>query len=417
MNRVTVMASGTRGDVQPAIALAKALVEQGHQVSLLAGKNFRRWIESHGLTAVPTRVDMQALMESEGGREWVERGHNPLVQKRLMKKLIDRYGWEMAMDSWDACRNADAIISSFTSDTYASAFAEKLRVPQISMPLQPALIATRDGRSVPNAPRPRGPSVLNLWFSKALIEPFPWQLYGELTSRVRQELGLPPQTARENQVVRRRTLTLQAFSPSVVPHPADWPPNVHTTGYWFLDDSPVWEPPPELVSFLESGEPPIYVGFGSMTGRNAGQTTRLLVDSLEKSGQRAIVSAGWAESGDVRVPDSMFRIDDVPHSWLFPRVAAVVHHGGAGTTAAGLRAGVPSLIIPHFADQPFWGKRVHDLGAGPKPIARHRLSVDNLAAGIVEAVTDARLRERSAALGETIRSEQGLDEALRRIEL
>ena len=415
MSRITVIASGTRGDVQPAVALGKALSLRGHDVAILAGANFREWIESHGLTAVPSRVDVQAIMNSESGREWVDRGHNPIAQKNLMQKLIDETGWLLAMEAWEACQGADAIVSSFTSDTIATAVAEKLGVPQISMPLQPALFATRDGRSVPNAPVPGRASLLNLWFSKLLIEPFPWQMYGPLTRRLRSELGLPEQSGRENLEQRLRMLTLQAFSPAVVPHPADWPDSVHTTGYWFLDERATWKPPPDLVSFLDGGEPPVYVGFGSMTGRKAERATRIVLEGLARAGRRAILASGWA-GVDADLPESVFRVEAVPHGWLFARVAAVAHHGGAGTTAAGLRAGVPSLVLPHFADQPFWGRRVHALGVGPKPLAPHKLTVERLAPAIEAVTTDAEMRRRAETLGRTLRSEDGLGSAVSLIE-
>lgn len=212
-------------------------------------------------------------------------------------------------------------------------------------------------------------------------------------------------------------LTLQACSRSVVPHPNDWPANVHTTGYWFLERDREWEPPFELVSFLKAGKPPVYIGFGSMTGRKRDQTTQLILDGIAMSGQRAIVASGWAGLDRVSLPDEVFQVDAVPHDWLFPRVAAVVHHGGAGTVAAGVAAGAPTLVVPHFADQPFWGQRIHDLGVGPRPIPRHRLSAENLARGIEEAVGNSQIRQNAAALSARVRAEDGLGQALRHLAL
>ena len=413
---ITMIAVGTRGDIQPAIALGKALKQRGHRVRILASSNFRNWIHQHGLESAEATVNIQQLMESEGGVEWVEKGHNPLVQGRIMKRLLDQTGWALVWEAWQACEDADAIISSFTSDAYVTAMAEKLNVPQISMPLQPALIATRDGRSVMNAPFPNRTTAINRWFSQLILEPYPWQMLGDLTTRLRQELQLPPQSAKENKAARQKILTLLAYSPHVVPHPTDWPPNVHTTGYWFLDEQPNWQPPAALQAFLDAGSPPVYIGFGSMTGRNAAQTTNLILDALAISGQRAIVGSGWAGLGSKSLPDSMFQIESVPHSWLFPRMAAVVHHGGAGTTAAGLRAGVPSFIIPHFADQPYWGLRVHALGVGPKPQPRHKLTAQKLADGIETAVSDPTIKQNAAALGAKICAEDGVANAVTLIE-
>jgi UDP:flavonoid glycosyltransferase YjiC (YdhE family) len=410
---ITIIAQGTRGDVQPAVALGQALQAQGYRVRILASTNFREWIAGHGLEPAGARVNIQELMESAGGVEWVERGHNPLVQQRLMKKLLDRHGAQLAQDAWTACQGADAVISSFTSDAYVTAIAEKLDIPQICAALQPALIATRDGRAVLNGPLPGRRSIINKWFGKLLIEPAPWQLLGDITNNLRRELGLPPQSGRENIATRRQCLHILAYSPHVVPHPADWPPNVHTTGYWFLDEAPDWTPPAGLQAFLEAGPPPVYIGFGSMTRRDPQRTTQLILNALAICGQRAVVSAGWAGLGQRDLPADIFLLREaVPHHRLFPHMAAVVHHGGAGTTAAGLRAGVPTLIIPHFADQPFWGQRVYDLGVGPRMIWRHKLTATKLAQGIDRAVSDPQMKRQAEELGAKIRAEDGTGRAV-----
>jgi sterol 3beta-glucosyltransferase len=207
-------------------------------------------------------------------------------------------------------------------------------------------------------------------------------------------------------------LTLMGYSPHVVPHPADWPAHFHTTGYWFLDEEERWQPPAGLVDFLAAGEPPVSIGFGSMTGRDPRRLTEIVAGAVAQSGLRAVLLSGWAGLGELALPDTIYCLPGAPHSWLFPRVAAVVHHGGAGTTAAGLRAGVPSLIIPHFADQPFWGRRVHALGAGPQPIPRPKLTVDNLAAALRELVAGTGLRRQAHALARKIAQEDGVATAV-----
>jgi UDP:flavonoid glycosyltransferase YjiC (YdhE family) len=412
MTRITIIASGTRGDVQPAIALGKVLQTAGYQVRILASPNFRGWIEGFGLETAPSQLDIQEVMASEGGQEWVERGHNPVVQMRVMKKLLDKNGWQLVREGWEACQGADVIISSFTSDAFAVTIAEKLQVPHFSMPLQPTMIATRDGRCLPSAPFPNRVSRINEWFGKLLIEPFPWQLYGPHTNRLRREIGLAPQTNRENIAARKRMIILHAISQHVVPRPADWPLNFHITGYWFLDEELDWQPPAELVDFLAAGPPPVYIGFGSATSSDPAAMTRLIVEAVQQSGQRAILLSGWAGIGQVDLPPEILRLDSAPHNWLFPRMATVVHHGGAGTMAAGLRAGVPGVVIPHMVDQPYWGQRVWSLGVGPKPVSRHKLTAVNLAKAIHQAVTDETMRQNAAALGAKIREEDGLGNAL-----
>lgn len=412
--RITIIAYGTRGDVQPAIALGTALHTRGHQVRVLAGASFHDWIRAHGLEPGQTGVDIQKIMESEGGVAWVEEGHNPLRQIQLMKRLLDQSGWPQAWDAWQAAQDADLLISGFTSDVYATAIAEKLGIPHARMLLQPTF-TTRDGRALLSAPWPDRRSIVNQWFAQAIMEPFPWRLLGEITTRLRRELGLAPQSAGDNAAMRRALPTLLAYSPAVVPHPDDWPANAHTTGYWFLNEVDDWRPPESLQRFLEAGPPPIYIGFGSMTGRNPERLTRLIRDAVAQSGERALVAAGWSGLGAGLVADGLLPIGSTSHPWLFARVAGVVHHGGAGTTAAGLRAGRPTLIVPHFADQPFWGQRVHALGVGPRPIPRQQLTAARLAVGLCELRAPA-LRERAAALGGRISLEDGLSQAVTVIE-
>lgn len=416
MKTIVIIAFGTRGDVQPAIALGKALHGRGYRVRLVASANFRAWIEAHGLEVAPSQVDIQAIMRSEGGVEWVEKGTNPMAQMRLMKRLLVRSGDQMVWDAWLGSQDADVVISSFTSDVYVTAVAEKLDIPHISMPLQPALIPTRDGRVVLNAPFPNRSSAINYWFGKWMLEPYPWRLLQKQIHVLREKLRLPPQTASANLLARQRMLVLLAYSTHVVPHPADWPQNVHTTGYWFLDEQETWEPPASLQAFLADGAPPVYLGFGSMTGRDVAGMTRLLLDAVQQSGQRAVLLSGWAGVGQIDLPPTIYRLDRAPHSWLFPRMMAVVHHGGAGTTAAGLRAGVPSVIVPHMADQPYWGQRVAALGVGPTPIPRPKLTAVKLAEAIRIASNNSNIRQRATKLGAKIRAEDGVETAVRLIE-
>jgi sterol 3beta-glucosyltransferase len=201
------------------------------------------------------------------------------------------------------------------------------------------------------------------------------------------------------------------FSPSVIPQPSDWK-DAKVTGYWFLDEGNTWTPPQALTDFLQSGPAPVYIGFGSMGSRKPEETANLVLEALAKTKQRAILLSGWNGMKSDNVPDSVFLVDSVPHSWLFPKVAGVVHHGGVGTTAAGLRAGVPTTIVPFFGDQPFWGARIAELGVGTQPIPRKNLTSDNLAAAIQTLVTDKGMKQRASDLGKKIRAEDGIANVL-----
>lgn len=413
---ITIIAFGTRGDVQPAIALGRALQASGHRVRILASVGFKSWIESYGLDAATTTVDIKAMMESEVGAEWIEHGVNPIKQIGIMKRLLNERGMVMVTDAWHACQDAEAIITSFTSDVYGVSIAEKLGAKHISMPLQPSLVATRSGAATINAPIPHRDSWLNYLVGKLIIEPIMWQWYGDFANRFRTELlGLPPQTRPQNSAAQRKMLVVHGYSEQVIPHPRDWPDNMFTTGFWFLDEGHAWQPPAALLDFLATGPAPVCVGFGSMTGRDPQAVIRLLIEAVTHSGQRAVLLSGWAGGGDVDLPSTVFRLDAAPHDWLFPRMSAVVHHGGAGTTAAGLRAGVPSVIVPHLGDQPLWGQRVEALGVGPRAIPRPKLTATRLGQAIRRAATDPVMRQRAQMLSAKIRQEDGIGVAVRLI--
>jgi sterol 3beta-glucosyltransferase len=201
----------------------------------------------------------------------------------------------------------------------------------------------------------------------------------------------------------------------VISPPPDWPETAHVTGYFWLDTADGWQPPLALQAFLDAGAPPVYVGFGSMTGQDPEKLGTLVLDALHQCGQRGVLATGWGGLHTGQLPPDVFVLDSAPHAWLFPRMAAVVHHGGAGTTAEGLRAGVPSVIVPFIVDQPFWGARVRALGAGPAPVPLKKVTPARLTQAIHSAVTDAGMRQRAQQLGAVLRAEDGLGCAVQHV--
>lgn len=179
-----------------------------------------------------------------------------------------------------------------------------------------------------------------------------------------------------------------------------------------LDPPTDWQPPAALEDFLETGPLPVYVGFGSMPSQRPEDAAAMVVEALQRNGLRGVLYGGWGGLRPEDLPEQIYVTGPVPHNWLFPRMAAIVHHGGAGTTAAGLWAGVPNIVTPFFGDQPFWGRQVHALGVGPQPIPRSKLTVDNLSEALHTVTTDTQLRERAAALGQRIRAEDGVARAV-----
>jgi sterol 3beta-glucosyltransferase len=253
------------------------------------------------------------------------------------------------------------------------------------------------------------------WFSHQVVRQILWQGTRARDAAIRRQILHIPAAPFWGPQPSDRYPTLYGFSPAVIPMPVDWQ-NTAVTGYWFLDVASDWIPPASLTKFLEGGERPIYIGFGSMGSRSPEATANLVLQAVEKAGQRAILLSGWGGLRADNVPDSVYLIDSVPHDWLFPRMAGVVHHGGAGTTAAGLRAGIPTIIVPFFGDQGFWGQRVADLGVGTAPIPRKQLTVERLAQAMQTAMSDPVMRQRAANLGAKIRHEDGVGNAVAIVE-
>jgi sterol 3beta-glucosyltransferase len=256
-------------------------------------------------------------------------------------------------------------------------------------------------------PAPQSDSVFNRWMGY-LTEWFTWRISGNVVNALRQRLNLLPHTTLSYSKVGKQIPALYAFSRYVVPPTNDT--NSYTTGYWFFNE--LFTPPADLEQFIRAGEPPVYVGFGSMPSSDPQRTIMTISEALARLGQRGILARGWSQGEVKDLPDHLFVLDKTSHTWLFPQMAALVHHGGAGTTAAGLQAGRPTLIVPHMGDQPYWGRRVSELGVGPKPVKRHDLTVDRLTENIEMMLTDQTMQSKAQHLGGQIRGEDGVKNAV-----
>ncbi len=413
--KIVITSHGTRGDIQPYLALAVGLQSAGHQVTLATSYSYTEWIQGYGVQAHPTPFDIQ---------EFTQRPETQVVIKsrnfiRLMRVMRDmtRENAEGQDAVWAAIQGADLVIQSPTSSGALEA---------VSLRGVPAVFAV----PLPFAPTRAFPSFFSLSrfslgggynaFTHWLMHGVLWSALGRpITNPLRKKLGLRAWRSFGEVLAQTRALGtpwVYGFSAHVIPKPADWDEYQHVTGYWFLDSPPDWQPAPELAQFLESGSPPIYIGFGSMGTDNPERQTQLALRALELSGQRGVLAAGWGGLTRQATPPNVLFVDNVPHNWLFPRVAAVVHHGGAGTTAAGFRAGVPNIVTPFAGDQIAWAERVEMLGVGPRAPEMKKLTAEKLAGAINVAVNDESLRARAAALGEKIRAENGVARAVEIIE-
>jgi len=407
--KITFIAIGTRGDVQPTIALAKSLLQIGYNVTVVASIHFQSWIEDHGIKVVPSNINFHELMTSQVGHEWVENGGDTTKYFQYTRSIFDRFGLQMMKDALSGCAGARVIVSNHLSQIYAASIAEKLGAIHISMHLMPTLVRTSHWWPMSELLLSGSKAGGALQFDTWLIGPVIWQLIGHINNQFRQKvLGLNLQNFVQNQQKLINILILQGFSSHIVTCPVDSPTNVLMTGFCFLDEEQNWQPPKSLEDFINNGDPPVYIGFGSMTGSNPDHLTRTIINALKLSEKRAIIQSGWAGLGNIQLPSNIFLLEhSIPFNWLFPRVCAIVHHGGAGTTAECFRAGVPMIVVPHMADQTFWGNRALALGVSPALIPRLELNATNLSSAIDSATSDINIINRAAMLGVKIRSEDG----------
>lgn len=404
--KILMSTFGTRGDVQPFVALGKGLQATGYDVAVCTPEGFRSFVETHGLNYAYVNNEFLALTEQS------------LTAPDMSSRMATAKRFPAAIrsaldDEWRAAQafQPDAIIYH-TKSLGSYHIAEKLGIPQIlALPLPST--PTREFPFPFFAGMRLGGLFNRLTYRLIALTSSMWA--GTSNDFRVKTLGLPPLSKFADLMIGpdgKPVPALYPYSSHLVPVPADFPAHVHVTGYWFLDQAQDWQPGPELAAFLETGPRPVYVGFGSMGGTHPEKRGHMVLEALAKARQRGILASGWGglKAGDL--PQDALMIESAPHDWLLPRMAAVVHHGGAGTTAAGLRAGKPTIICPFLGDQPFWGWAVHRAGVGPKPIPERKLTSDRLAEAITAAGSDLEMQKRAAALGEKIQAEDGVARAV-----
>jgi sterol 3beta-glucosyltransferase len=411
--KITMLTIGTRGEVQPCIALGLGLQAAGHEISIATHAKFETFIRDAGLGFFLIQGNPQEFLQSEAGRAILESGRDPVRLYRIFARTMNELFQQIGADCWAASQSADVILYTVGGLYFGPSIAEKLNVPAIATYPYPTFQPTCAFPSMFSPiQRNLGKSLNRL--THAVFDTTLWLPVRPVINKWRREqLRLPPLGTNYPRPYRQQQAPiLYGFSPHVIPKPADWGDNVNITGYWFLDSATDWQPPPKLVGFLEDGDPPIYIGFGSMNTHDPEKTADTVLQALALTKQRGVLLAERDGLSTFDSSNNLFVIQSVPFDWLFPRMAAVVHHGGSGTTSAGLRAGVPSVVVPFFMDQPFWGQRVADLGVGPRPIPIKRLSAERLVAGITTAITDQEVRKRATALGKRICAEDGVSKAV-----
>lgn len=406
---ITILAAGSRGDTQPYLALGSSLIRSGYKVRIATFAAYANLVQAAGLEHFPLAGDIEQVTNSEVGAQAMQ-ADNPLKIFRNFKTLKElAHGAQEQF--YQACEGAEAVI--FHPGPVIGYFiAREKKIPAIlatPFPMTP----TREYPSLIAYAGPRLGKAYNLLTHK-VFEQIMWSAGSSPTKEFwKKQFGTSPEDF--SCPFEKADLVVVSCSEHVFPRPADWRQNAQQFGYWFLDEED-WTPQDDLVDFLAAGEPPVYVGFGSLGDPTEAEgTTHLVLEALARAGKRGVLATGWSGlSEKIDLPASVFRLKSAPHAWLFPRMAAVVHHGGAGTTAAGLRAGVPSIVITHGNDTLAWGRRVWELGVGPRAIPRKKLTIEGLAQAILASQTEA-IKVAASKLGEKIRAENGAEDAARAI--
>jgi len=407
---LVLVTGGTRGDVDPFVALGIGLRAAGYGVSVATNEDFREVVTSRGLEFRPLSGNFRAIIGSPEGREWIESGSSAGRYRKAATKVFSSWWARWMADMDAACREGERVLFHpiWCGAQYV---AEKRAVPSVCISPIPILPTGH----LPPLFAPGAPAWpwLRRWLWNQGQEVVGGMLL-ETFQEYRRSVGLAPLPGPRvgDYMVAQGVPLVHVFSRVLTDRPPDWPERTHVTGSCQLPRDPRWAPPRELEAFLAAGPPPVYVGFGSMTGRDPAELTALVVDAVTRAGVRAVVGTGWGGIDGQAFPPHVHRVDDVPHDWLFPRVAAVVHHGGIGTTTAGLRAGKATLVVPFFADQPYWGQRVEELGVGPAALPKNKLTAARLAERIGRLLAEPRYAEAARRVQASLLAEDGVARAV-----
>ncbi|MER5433956.1 glycosyltransferase [Streptomyces sp. NPDC002588] len=402
---VVLFAAGSRGDVQPCLALGRALTLRGDTVRVLASSRYQHLIAGAGLDFHPLPADPAEIIASAEGQELLAGRSNPVAFIRRVDRVLRPHIMPMLEETQAGAKGADLVLAP-TFGLLGVHLSQYLRVPHAVIHFQPS-------QPTKAFPHPFAPAarMLGGWGNRLSFDAVDlgsWLVCRKFVNTWRRDgLGLPALSLTAALRQARRAPVLCAFSPAVVPRPADWGPNVHMTGFWH-HEQPSWKPPQRLLDFLAGGPPPVYVGFGSMRTADPAATDAVVRTALRRARLRGVLAGDPATS-----EDDILVVGDTPHHWLFPRMAAVVHHGGAGTTAAALRAGRPALVCPFFGDQAYWAARVRELGAGPPPLPAGELAVPVLARRLHALTRHAPYAEAARRLGRALETEDGTARACR----
>ncbi|KZO92404.1 glycosyltransferase family 1 protein [Calocera viscosa TUFC12733] len=415
---IVIMIVGSRGDVQPYVALAQGLMKAGHRVRIATHATFEDFVRDAGVEFFCAGGDPQELMSYMVRNPGLIPGFQSLTngdigkKRKMCAEMLD--GFYASLTAPDTKTRkpfvADAIIANPPSFAHIHV-AEALGLPLLMSFTMPWSATGAFPHPLVNVSTSNAEKALTNVLSFALAELLTWQGLGDVINTFRSKaLGLPPLSIRSGAGVldRLKIPYTYCISPGLIPKPDDWTNYIDLAGFYFLDLAKGYQPAEDLQKFLDAGDPPMYIGFGSVPVENPAKLTNLIFEATKQAGVRALLSAGWGGLGSGPPPDHIFILGNVPHDWLFSRCSIVCHHGGAGTAAAGLRAGRPTIVVPWFGDQLFWGQMIERQGAGPVPLPGRELSVDKLRDAI-EFCKSEGVKEAAEEMGRQIHSEDGVE--------
>jgi sterol 3beta-glucosyltransferase len=414
IKHIVIFTIGTQGDVRPCVALGQGLHRAGYPVRIATSENFAGLVREAGLEFYPLTADFQAMLEAD--RTITDRALDLRAMARIFRERYATWAANWVEEGLAACEGAGLLIGVSNSTLLAKALSEALGIPFAIARLQPLTPSRELPPMVLSGSRHKLPGVLSLGAHYLLFQMVWGVMRPAINDIVRPQLGLPRYPWYGPYLFQsdlHRAKVINGFSRHVLPRPSDWPESSQVTGYWFFRQ-PQWRPPEALREFLAAGTKPVYIGFGSMVSSDATSFTETVLAAVKKSGRRAVLASGWGglagEEG--AQSEQIFFLRHAPHDWLFPRMSAAVYHGGAGTTAAAVRAGIPSVIVPFYGDQPFWARCLNRQGVAPPAVNRKGLTSGALASAIA-ATQDSTMIQKAIALGNAVRVEDGIGKGIR----
>ncbi|WP_025162425.1 glycosyltransferase [Paraclostridium bifermentans] len=407
---ITIICAGSRGDFQPYVALAQRLKILGEEVRISGFSQFENFVRGYGIDYVPIEVDYEELGVDPKMLKQAGSADNPLKMILTFNKM-KKYGAQIAKQTYDSLEGSELIV--YHPGCVIGYFAaQEMNIPSVLATPFP-MNKTEEYLSVVTYGKAR-PTKINKKISYKMIQGMLWLASSNTVKQHwKERFGRVPKNFKSPyEKISKDHIAMVSCSNFVFPRPKDWDKNIYQSGYWFVEENKEYKPSKELEAFINNGEKPVYIGFGSVFDSDEkDKIVRIIIDALKKCGKRGIISG----MGKVdNLPNNITSVDGIPHTWLFEKVSVVCHHGGAGTTAAGFRAGVPSVIIPFSNDQFAWAHRAFDLGVGAKPIYKKDLTADKLAEGINYALNKD-IIERAEMLSKNIALEDGALDCAKKI--